>query len=68
MGWGKREETKYQTIVLPEIKINIFCFLEMKGNVMGRGDVEKRGKVHTLYELQKRGNNLFAGIGSISHV
>lgn len=68
---GVREERgeKHQRLIVPpERKMNIFYFLEMKENVMGRGDEEERGKVHTLYKLEKRENNLFAGIRSISHV
>lgn len=60
---GKREEKGYQSpIVLPERKMNIFYFLEMKENLMGRGEEEERGKVHSLFELEKRENNLSAGI------
>lgn len=65
----RREEKEYHSpIVLPERKRNTFYFLEMKENVMGRGEEEERGKVHTLFELEKRENNLFTRIGSISHV
>lgn len=57
---GRREEKEYHNpIVLTERKTNIFYFLEIKENVMGRGEEEERGKVHTLFELEKRESNLF---------
>lgn len=43
-GAGNREEKEYQSpIVLPERKKDIFYFLEMKENVMGRIEEEERG-------------------------